>query len=357
MVIKNITVQGFRNLENIDISPDENLNIFFGDNAQGKTNIIEAVWLCTGAKSFRGAKEGDFKGFDKEFYKINLLIDTAVGSKEILISEFDKRIVKLDGVSLPYRSKLAGEFNVVVFSPSHLSLVKDNPSGRRKFLDTLICQLRPNYIKALSKYTKIITQRANLLKNIRAGFADIDSLDEWDILMAEYGKQVLKYRTEFAEKLFLHSEEIYKGISKGNEDIAFKYITNCGDDFLDILKQNRNHDIRLAQNNYGPHRDDIEIFLADKSAKSFGSQGQQRSCVLALKLAEAEIIEEETGEKPVILLDDVMSELDKNRQEFLLGKIKGAQVFITCCDENVIGEIGSHFSIKRGRINVSSSGT
>lgn len=356
MIIKRLVAKGYRNIDNIEISPDEGMNIIFGENAQGKTNLLESIWLFTGCKSFRGTKDSELVAFTEGFAKIEMDFFAKGRDQKARIIIENQRSAVLNGVSLPSPSKLMGEFRAVVFSPSHLSLVKDGPSERRRFLDTALCQLSPSYAGALRSYNHILAQRNSLLKDIQFHSGLLDTLEIWDKKLAERAVVITDKRKKYLEMLNGVSKEIYNGLSHGKEEMDISYNesdvenNNQGLNFTEILKKQRKCDILTGTTSAGPHRDDISISVDSLKARQFGSQGQQRSCALALKLSEAKIIKDVTGEQPVMLLDDVMSELDITRQDYILNHIKGWQVFITCCEPSAILKMfsGKAFEIKKG---------
>lgn len=363
MKINSVTLNDFRNISEMTLAANDEVNVIYGQNAQGKTNILEALWLFTGCKSFRGSKDSEFIKFNSEFSKISLDYTDKVREKkaEILFSE--KKKAFLNGVEKKGTSEFIGEFYAVIFSPSHLSLIKDGPGVRRKFLDTAICQLKPKYAKTLSDYKKVILQRNSILKDVQYHSELLTLLDTWDEQLIKYSSLIIKDRIKYINLLSQKSEEIYSGISDNKEKLSLKYL--CGTEFFekteinDIydylsekIKNTRNEDILLKTTSVGPHRDDVDIKIDNMSARSFGSQGQQRSCALALKLGESEIIKDVTGENPVALLDDVMSELDEKRQDYVLNHIKERQVFLTCCDPSQVLRLckGKSFLINGGKI-------
>ncbi|MBR2876825.1 MAG: DNA replication/repair protein RecF [Clostridia bacterium] len=363
MIINSVNLNNFRNVSDMILLPDSEVNVIYGQNAQGKTNILEAIWLFTGCKSFRGSKDSEFIKFNNEFSKISLNFEDKIREKKAEIIISDKKKVLLNGVEKKSTSDFIGEFYAVIFSPSHLSLIKDGPNVRRKFLDTAICQLKPKYAKTLSAYRKIILQRNSLLKDIQYHSELYDVLDSWDEQLAKYSALIINDRIKYINLLGKHSEEIYSGISENKEKLTLKYIyaaentelKDVNDIYsfmLEKIKSSRNEDILLKTTSVGPHRDDIEINIDGISARSFGSQGQQRSCALALKLGESEIIKSITGENPVALLDDVMSELDEKRQDYVLNHIKERQVFLTCCDPSQVLRLckGKSFLIENGNL-------
>ena len=359
MIINSLSISDYRNIDYIQITPSENVNIIFGENAQGKTNLIESIWLFTGCKSFRSRRDSELVRFEKDYAK-NEMEYFAFGREqnaELIIDK--KRHAKKNGIELKSPSQLIGEFYAVIFSPSHLSLIQEGPVNRRKFLDTALCQLKPFYAKGLAKYTHTLEQRNALLKDIQFHSELYDTLDVWDEKLSSYGAAVVSERIKYVKLLSENAQEIYYGISSGKEDFSIDYINNTGlysedpyeikEFLLKRLRETRRDDIYNKITGVGPQRDDLSIKIKGISARNFGSQGQQRSCALALKLSEANIIKEITGEEPVILLDDVMSELDLSRQDYILNHLENRQVFITCCDPSVLNLSGSKtFQIEKG---------
>ena len=363
MHVNEIKIENFRNIDFMGIFPHNEINVIYGQNGQGKTNLLEAIWLFTGCKSFRGSKDNEFIKFNSEFSKISLNFTDKVRNKKAEIIISDKKKVFLNGVEKKGTTELIGEFYSVIFSPTHLSLIKDGPDVRRKFLDTAICQLKPKYAKILSSYRKVIAERNSLLKDLQYHSELLDVLDILDEQLAKYSSLIISERIKYIDLLSVKSEEIYSGISENKEKLNIKYL--CGkeelekkdiNDIYDLLLNkinfSRKEDILLKSTSVGPHRDDLEIKIDNISARSFGSQGQQRSCALALKLGESEIIKDITGENPVALLDDVMSELDEKRQDYVLNHIKERQVFLTCCDPSQVLRLckGKSFLIDGGSI-------
>lgn len=352
MKINSLTCKNFRNIEEINIIPCEEMNVICGENAQGKTNIIESIWLFTGAKSFRGAKDNEFIKFGTEKAVINLEFESfGVENEAQIIIDSQKKAI-LNQKPLKSTSLLAGNFNAIVFSPTDLSLVKDGPSARRKFLDIAIGQLKPSYINLLRDYIRAVTQRNKIIKEYKFDSTLSIMLDVFEEEIAEKGIKIIKERKEYTEKLKTFLPLIYEGISSGKEKLEVNYICSCKEEkFREELLKNRKEDMYSGVTSIGPHRDDLDFKINNISLRSFGSQGQKRSVALALKLAEAEIIKKEVGECPVILLDDVMSELDVNRQNFVLNHIKGMQSFLTCCEDFMLKSLqkGEKFTIYNGR--------
>lgn len=355
MVFNKLTMENFRNFENESFDFDSGMNVIYGNNAQGKTNILEALWCFTGAKSFRGSKDSELVRFDCE--KASLKLDFFDGGRQqdCVINIQKSRIAVLNGVEYPTASSLAGKIYCIVFSPNDLNIVKDGPANRRKFIDTAVCQLYPAYIGISRRYLKALEQRNSILKNLKYNPNMEEFIEDFEKELAVCGTQIIGYRKKYIEKLNNYLPEIYCGLSDGKEKISAEYETSAGEqqeEYLNALKQNRYEDMQQLSTSVGPHRDDINIKINGISARSFGSQGQKRSAALALKLSESAVIFETTGNTPVALLDDVMSELDTSRQNYILNHIKDWQVFITCCDiantKNLYS--GKIFEIENGRL-------
>lgn len=352
MKINSLNCKNFRNIEDINIVPCDEMNVICGENAQGKTNIIEAIWLFTGAKSFRGAKDNEFIKFGTERAIIDLNFESfGVENEAQIIIDSQKKAI-LNQKQLKSTSLLAGNFNAIVFSPTDLSLIKDGPSARRKFLDIAIGQLKPSYITLLRDYIRAVTQRNRIIKEYKYDSTLSVMLDVFEEEIVTKGSKIIKERKEYTEKLKKFLPLIYEGISSGKEKLEVNYICSCEEEKLkEELYKNRKEDMYSGVTSIGPHRDDLDFKINNISLRSFGSQGQKRSVALALKLAEAEIIKNEVGESPIVLLDDVMSELDINRQNFVLNHIKGMQSFLTCCEDFILTRLqnGKKFTLYNGR--------
>ena len=337
MEVKRLVGNNFRNLFPFSVEFCDGMNIIYGDNAQGKTNLIEALWLFTGAKSFRTSKDTDLIALGKEKAEIGLEFISGGILREASITIKNRRSAVLDNKSLKTASALAGVFRATVFSPTDLSIVKDGPSIRRRFIDLAIGQLYPNYVDILKLYTKAVMQRNMILKKMNGILSNEPMLDVFESEIAQSGKKIIEYRIKYCEKLTETASEIYSELSSFYEELKVEYIRGCSDeDFEEKLYMSRKKDIYTCSTSVGPHRDDLNFCINGISARSFGSQGQQRSVAIALKLAESRIMNKITGERPIAILDDVMSELDIGRQNFILNHIKDWQVFITCCDPSNI---------------------
>ena len=353
MKVNSLSLKNFRNIEELNLQFDEGMNVICGENAQGKTNIIEALWLFTGAKSFRGAKDSAFIKFGEEkgICETEFIFEGVRNSAKMEFSE--KRTAFLNDKKLSAPASLAGNFIAIVFSPSDLSLVTAGPSERRKFLDVAIGQLYPNYIGILRKYTRAVTQRNQIIKDYKYDASVAVMLDVFESEIATSGRKIIEYRQKYIDMLNKYVPKIYNGLSGGREDIVSVYGTNCPAIMLeDKLKEKRKEDMFTCVTSVGPHRDDIEFKINGVNARNFGSQGQKRSVALTLKLSQAEVIKEITGEHPICLLDDVMSELDLIRQNYILNHIEGCQSFITCCDPSNTARLkeGKIFTVSGGRI-------
>lgn len=354
---------GYRNLIPAKIEAHEGINIIYGDNAQGKTNLIEGIWLFTGAKSFRGSKDGELTQFGSPFSRLSLDFYGGGREQNAEIRVELKRRAILNGIELKSPSNLAGNFCAVIFSPVHLSLIKDGPVGRRKFLDSAIGQMWPKYIDILRKYTRAVAQRNAALKDLKYRSDLMDMINIFEHTIASFGGKLTEYRLRYVEALKKYTAGIYDGLSGGKERLSLEYLWkgtvsgaepkgNYAEILMSGLLGSRDEDMLTCTTSVGPHRDDLLISINDLNARTYGSQGQQRSAVLALKLSEAEVLKKATGEQPVALLDDVMSELDTDRQDYILNHIRDWQVFITCCDPSPLKRMtgGKIFHMSGGAV-------
>ncbi len=360
MKINSIEIENFRNIENLTLSFESNVNIIYGENAQGKTNLIEAIYLFTGSKSFRGVRDKELIKFEKPFSKLKIDFENKTRKQNAEIFIENKRTANLNGIKKKSPALLGEELKAVIFSPVHLSMVKDGPSERRKFIDNALCQLKSNYRNVLKNYNRALTQRNMLLKDIAKNSSLSDMLYIWDRNLASSGAKIIFQRIKYIEALLPYAKEIFNGLSNGREEIdlilngAFEYknlsVSDIEKNLMLAFENSRSSDFMNRITTVGPHRDDMDILINGKSARIYGSQGQQRSCVLALKLAEASLLKEMTEDEPLALLDDVMSELDISRQDYILNHIKDWQVFITCCDANTVLRLkdGKTFHISNG---------
>ena len=352
MKVNKIKIQSFRNISDIYLEFDDEINVICGENAQGKTNIIEALWLFSGAKSFRGTKDNEYIKFGEKKAKIYTEFNMLGVENSAQIVFEDKKTAFLNEKKLSNTSSLAGKFNAVVFSPSDLTLVTDGPDKRRRFLDTAIGQLYPNYIEILRNYTRAVMQRNKIIKDYRYDKTLSVMLEVFETEIVDMGNKITEYRKRYINILNKYVSKIYSGISSGKENVEIFYVSK--NEILDneILKNSRQNDMFTATTSVGPHRDDIVFKINEISARNFGSQGQKRSVALSLKLAGAEVIKEISGEYPICLLDDVMSELDEGRQNYILNHIRNWQSFITCCDTSNIKNLkaGKVINIRNGGV-------
>lgn len=346
MKLNKIELKNYRNIKNMEIIPTDGINVFYGNNAQGKTNLIEAIWLFTGNNSFRGAKASELIMFNEEWASLSIdFSDNQRDQKAKMILAAKKKIT-LNNVDLKSVREFNGKFYAVVFSPAHLSFIKDGPKNRRLFIDIAVSQIKIQYDGFIQRYEKLIDQRNALLKNSNSYQNLEQNIEVWNLQLAKIGTIISIYRNDYIKKLEKLAKKIYEGISSKKEEFSLRYVSTVFEDisevtaydddrvnqYYEILKANFSADVRQGYTTVGIHRDDLDIFINGKSVKTYGSQGQQRSSVIALKLAEAQLLKKVTGENPIMLLDDVMSELDVSRQDYILNHVRGMQVFITCCD-------------------------
>lgn len=332
MKVESLHLENFRNYEKLDLSLNEGTNLFYGDNAQGKTNILEAVYLCGTTKSHRGSKDREIIRFDQDesHIRMNLLKNEISYRIDMHLKKSKAKGIAINGIPIRKASELLGIGNFVFFSPEDLNIIKNGPSERRRFLDMELCQLNKVYLYNLMNYNKILMQRNKLLKDIYFHPEYKDTLDIWDMQMVEYGCQVIRAREEFVKQLNEIIYDIHKKLSGGREDLLVTYEKNISEEaFEEMLHKNREKDIKLKISHTGPHRDDLSFMIKDVDIRRFGSQGQQRTTALSLKLAEIELVKKNSKDSPVLLLDDVLSELDSNRQHYLLESISGVQTLIT----------------------------
>ncbi len=335
MWINNIKLNNFRNYNNKEIKLHENINVFFGENAQGKTNIIESIFLCSIGKSFRTNKEKELIKFNEEKTSVEINYEKSDRTGKIKIEIGEKKQVYLNGIKIKKLSELLGNINVVIFTPDDINILKGGPQNRRKFLDIMISQLRPNYMHILSLYNKTLEQRNNYLKQIKTEKKEENLLEIWDEKLIDYGIKIYEYRKEFIEKIKNKIKNIHADITNGKEEIEIEYISDAvtRQNFLNELKSRRKLDIIKGYTTKGIHRDDFIIYINKKEVGTFGSQGQNRTAMLSLKLSELQVIYDDIGEYPILLLDDFMSELDSKRRESFLNNIKDIQVIITCTEK------------------------
>ena len=360
MYVKYLNLVNFRNYNNLSLQLCNGTNLFIGDNAQGKTNILEALYYSSIGKSHRTNKDKELINWACQDGYISAYVAKKRLDKKIDIKIFKdgRKAININSIKVNKLQDLVGILNVVMFSPEDLNIVKDSPAHRRKFLDIELCKLDKKYYYALSSYKKVLLERNMILKK----YSNIDMIDIYDIKLSEYGSYILKKRIKYIEKLNEYADSIHSDITQGKESIRFEYLMqlkesdNLKENLYNLIKSNRNKDIEKKVTSVGPHRDDFSILINDIDVKTFGSQGQQRTSVLTIKFASLNIIKEIIGEYPLLLLDDVLSELDIKRQEYILKSIEEMQTLITCTG---IVDIKKHlkdqnikvFNVENGTIN------
>lgn len=357
MIIKSIKLENFRNYESLELDFENGTNILYGDNAQGKTNVLEAIYLSATTKSHKGSKDKEIIKFEKDESHIRMFLD-----KEGMEYRVDMHLrrskskgIAINGQPIKKAADLVGLLNVVFFSPEDLSIIKDGPSDRRKFVDMELFQIDKYYLYNLNQYNKIINQRNKLLKDFYFNTDLNETLQVWNMQLVTYGKKIISRREKFVEQLNEIIFDIHKNLSGGKEELTIIYEPNVGEDeFENKLKSSQERDIKLKMTSVGPHRDDFCFMINGVDIRKYGSQGQQRTAALSLKLAEIELLKKVTGDLPVLLLDDVLSELDSNRQNYLLNSIGNIQTIITCTglDEFINNrfEIDKIFKVTNGII-------
>lgn len=333
MNIRSIELKNFRNYENLEISFDEGTNILFGDNAQGKTNILEAAYMSGTNKSHKGSRDREMIRFGEEEAHLKTVV--VRGGREYQIDMHLKKNrakgIAIDKIPIKKASELFGILNIVFFSPEDLNIIKNGPAERRRFLDSELCQLDRIYLADLTNYNKILAQRNKLLKDMIYRPSLSDTLPVWDMQLIETGKKIIRRRKQFVDELREIVSDIHYRISGGKEELFLKYEPNIDDIFFeDELSRAKEKDKKLCQTSVGPHRDDLLFSIGDVDIRKYGSQGQQRTSALSLKLSEIELVRKSISDTPVLLLDDVLSELDSSRQNYLLNNISDTQTIITC---------------------------
>ncbi len=333
MYVESLELLNFRNYESLNISFDKGTNIFYGDNAQGKTNILEAIYMCSTAKSHRGSKDKEIIAFNKDEAHIKMYV-----RKEKFSDRIDMHLKKnkakgiaVNGIPIKRASELFGISNVVIFSPEDLNLIKNGPADRRRFIDMELCQLDPVYTNNLSNYNRILLERNKLLKDLQFKPEYLELIKIYDIQIVKYGKAIIEKRSAFINELNEITSVIHGRLTGGKEKLTIMYEPDVtSDSFESELKRNFDREVRQRVSLTGPHRDDMTFVANGIDLRKYGSQGQQRSGALSLKLAEIELVKKKVKDSPLLLLDDVLSELDSSRQEHLLDCINGIQTFITC---------------------------
>lgn len=333
MIIESLEGKDFRNYENLSLTFGSGVNIFYGDNAQGKTNILEALYLMGTTKSHRGSKDSELLRFGQTeaHLRIKFLKKEVLHQTDMHLRKGRGKGIAIDGTIMRRSVDIIGFTHMIFFSPEDLSLVKNAPAERRRFLDMELCQLDKQYLYAYSLYKKVLQQRSSLLKQAHHQNNLLDMLDIWDEKLLEYGIQIMLKREEFIKELHQTAKDMHHRLSGGREELEIIYQPCVPlEKFKKRLKEARERDIFRCQTSIGPHKDDMILNISGRELRRFGSQGQQRTAALALKLSEIELVKQKIHDTPVLLLDDVLSELDRNRQAHLLEHIHGIQAFVTC---------------------------
>lgn len=362
MILKSVALSHFRNYDDLYMEFDKGTNILYGDNAQGKTNVLESIYVSGTTKSHKGSKDRELIQFGQEESHIRTVVEKGGLDYQIdmHLKKNKSKGIAINRIPIKKASELFGILNIVFFSPEDLNIIKNGPSERRRFLDVELCQLDKIYLYNLTKYNKILNQRNRLLKDINFKPELLDTLAVWDMQLVEYGKKIIQTRKEFVEELNAIVYDIHKKISGNKEELVLKYEPDVIAENMEAqLEKCKEKDLRFGQTSVGPHRDDLCFMIKEIDVRKYGSQGQQRSCALSLKLSEIELVKKSIKETPILILDDVLSELDSNRQNFLLNSIHDIQTIITCTglDEFVRNrfEINKIFKVVNGTIEAKNS--
>lgn len=368
MIVNKLIIKNYRNFKEAEAELNDSLNIFVGDNGQGKTNLMESIYVASIGRTFRLNSENELINFheNKSNIEIHLVKNNYNIKIEIILEKNKKKIVLINGVKLEKTSEMIGILNNVIFTPDDMKIIKGSPNERRKFINIDISQIKPKYKYLLNKYKKITTERNLILKNYYTKYENKDIISIWNDYLVNIGTEIILYRNEYINNLKKYAIDIYSNISGNKEKFDINYSSNVGyiDDlnrdeikkiFYEKINNNFNTELIRGSSMFGPHKDDLIIKIDGKECKNFGSQGQQRSAILALKLAEIEIIKDEVGEYPILLLDDVLSELDNKRKNYLIEHIKGIQTIITSTDGHDLNTLTENFNknlyyINQGKI-------
>mgnify|MGYP003292842193 CR=1 FL=1 len=333
MKLNNINLRNFRSYSALSLDFNPGVNLIVGDNAQGKTNILEAIYVCSTTKSHKGSKDKEIVRFGEDESHIKMMVrrDGIPYRIDMHLKKNKAKGVAVNGIPIKKASELFGIVNVIFFSPEDLNIIKNGPAERRRFIDLELCQLNKLYVYNLVQYNKIIVQRNKLLKELDFNPTLKETLDIWDYQLVQYGKELISMRTAFIKELNELIHDIHFHLSGEKEELVIQYEPNVTvDNFEEILKKNQFQEIRQKMTLTGPHRDDLNFIVNGTDIRKYGSQGQQRTAALSLKLAEIELVKKTVKDYPILLLDDVLSELDSKRQEHLLSEINHIQTLITC---------------------------
>jgi len=359
MIVKSLKLKNFRNYDLLNLEFDPSTNIFYGDNAQGKTNILESIYLSGTTKSHRGTKDKDMIQFGQDEAHIETIVEKRgiPFNIDIHLKKNSPKGIAINKIPIKKASELFGIINIVFFSPEDLNIIKNGPSERRRFIDLELSQLDKLYLSDLSNYNRIVNQRNKLLKDLYDRKDLIETLDIWDLQLVLYGNRVMERRKQFISQINDIVGKVHEKLTGGRETLTLLYEPGVkGESFERALLMNRERDMKMKSTSVGPHRDDICFMSGDLDIRKFGSQGQQRTAALSLKLSEIELVRQEIKDTPILLLDDVLSELDKHRQNYLLDSIKDVQTLITCTglDDFVNNRfsINKIIHVEQGHVNI-----
>lgn len=366
MIVNGLELENFRNYPHLEARFHPRVNLIYGENAQGKTNLLEAVEYLSSARSHRTRFDRELIRFGADQALVKGMVDSRDREfcQEVRLSRGKSRQLWSNGVRLKNAGELSGVLNTVLFCPEDLYLIREGAAARRRFLDGAICQLRPRYAQALAEYNRLYEHKTRILRDWEENPSLLQTLDDFNLRMAQTGALVIHYRAHFVRRLQEQAPPIHADFSGGREQLGLRYetVSTISDPLASprellerLLEHQQGHrkaELESRQCLSGPHKDDLTVELNGQSARTYGSQGQTRTAALSLKLAQREIFQGDTGEWPVLLLDDVLSELDPKRQSFVLNRIQGGQVFITCCEEDKLDglEQGATFHIREGAI-------
>jgi len=333
MILTSLSLSHFRNIPECHLDFSPGVHVFYGDNAQGKTNLLESIYVCATSRSHRAARDRELIDFEEEEAHIKMTAERRDGPLRIdmHLRSGKSKGVAVNGIPIRKVSELFGNINVIFFSPEDLSIIKNSPAERRKFMDMELCQLDSFYTRSLSSYNRALMQRNKLLKECEDNRSLLDTIDVWDEQLTGFGKIIIRERDRFIREIAPVIQEIHTSLTGGREHIDIRYAPNVPEEaFSEELHRKRARDLGARTTLTGPHRDDIECLVDGIDIRKYGSQGQQRTAALSLKLSEIELVKKRLKDAPVLLLDDVFSELDSGRQEHLLTALSGVQTFITC---------------------------
>lgn len=360
MIVESVELKDYRNYDFLDMKFNENVNIIYGDNAQGKTNILESIYMCSTSKSHRGSKDKEIIRFgqDESHIKLNVIKHDMRYRIDMHLKKNKSKGIAVNGIPIKKAVELFGIINIVFFSPEDLNIIKEGPSERRRFIDMELSQLDKIYLSNLVNYNKVLNQRNKLLKDLSYIPSEqlMQTLDIWDMQLIRYGKLIIKGRGNFIERINEIIRGIHSKLTGGTEILQLSYVPFVNEnEFENKLKESREKDIKYKSTGTGPHKDDLIFLINGNDVRKYGSQGQQRTAALSLKLSEIELVKLVIKDTPVLLLDDVLSELDSNRQNFLINSIGDIQTVVTCTglDEFINNRININkvFKVTNGNVS------